>query len=119
MTLDQFDGQRVVLWWFASWCGPCVAEAADLVRATESSPGTVFLPLSLDMSTAAAGSFLKGIGFDGPWGADQDRVVAAAYGVIGLPTVVVIDERGNFLSSEVGGTTATLADFLTRTGVLP
>jgi len=92
-----------VLNFWASWCGPCIAEAPELStfawehRQSVNVVGVVFNDL---LSTAKA--FEAKYGSLYPSIIDSNGVIANSYGVTSPPTTFVIDARGRVAASLVG-----------------
>ncbi|GAB1822050.1 redoxin domain-containing protein [Herbidospora sp. RD11066] len=84
-TLSSLRGKKVVLVFWASWCG-CRYDLPAWRALGEELPVEV-VPISLDRDRADAAAW-----HDGP--VDAEGVVAELYNVINVPTVVWIDEDG-------------------------
>ena len=98
VSLSQFQGQAVFLYFWASWCGPCISALPDLQNIKQKVAGqpVVFLNLSLDSDEgnwrkAIVKHRIEGIHLrvDG-WSSD----VAIAYSVGRLPSYYLIDAQG-------------------------
>ena len=98
VSLSQFQGQAIFLYFWASWCGPCISALPDLQNIKQKVAGqpVVFLNLSLDRDEgnwrkAIAKHRIKGIHLRvGGWSSD----VAKAYSVGRLPSYYLIDAQG-------------------------
>jgi uncharacterized protein YjbI with pentapeptide repeats/DNA-binding CsgD family transcriptional regulator len=119
ISLADFAGRPVVLWWFASWCGQCATQANELAQAARQYPGLAVLPLSLDANPAAAAAMLSQAGFDGAWVVDSDNVIATNYGVVSVSAAVVVDGQGIYRGLEFAGASGAFTDLLMRAGVIP
>ncbi len=94
VLLSGFRGKPVVLNFWATWCGPCVAELPDLDRLAAA--GTMVLAASTDHAGAAVVKpFLVKHGITHArvvLDAGNDATHAA--GVVGYPTTLIIDAQG-------------------------
>ena len=106
-TLSPYKGRVLVVNFWASWCGPCVAEMPELVRLHDAyaSKGVQFVGIGVD-SPQNVENFLKKIPVDYPilisgfGGADVARRLGNTAGA--LPFTVVIDANGVVRSTKLG-----------------
>lgn len=94
-SLRDFKGKVIVLNFWATWCGPCVAEMPHLQKMVEkykNEPDIVFLAVSVDENRAAVSPFLRKNGYTMTVAYDTDA--AQNYGVQGVPTTFFIDRNG-------------------------
>lgn len=109
ISLDDFEGQTVVVNVWGSWCAPCRAEAPDLVAASEelADRDVAFLGInSRDLDKAAALAFQRR--FEVPYPSiydQQGRTLLAFRGTLSpnaIPSTVVVDEQGRVAASVIG-----------------
>jgi thiol-disulfide isomerase/thioredoxin len=109
VSLAQLRGQVVLLDFWATWCGPCVAmlPTMDAVHQRWTSRGVAFLGINSDGGGATLDElkrFLSAHPIPYPVVVD-DGSVGALYKVEALPTLVVIGRDGRIRQSFVGYTT--------------
>lgn len=102
--LAAYRGRPVVLNFWASWCGPCRAEAPVLEEAWQQyrDQGVMVVGIAVQDREETARAFIKEFGLTYPIGLDGDDRVATLYQVTGLPTSVFIDGRGRVRHRWVG-----------------
>jgi cytochrome c biogenesis protein CcmG/thiol:disulfide interchange protein DsbE len=116
-SLADYDGQVVVLNFWASWCEPCIEESPLLERwhrRIEPDGGTVVGVDVLDV-TDDAHEFVKRFDLTYPQLRDGDGDTLADFGVTGQPYTFVIDRRGRVAAVRRGP----VDDDFMRAEVLP
>ncbi len=99
VTLAKYRGQKVVVSFWASWCGPCQEEMPELRDFYDKyhGKGAPFevLAISIDDSHEAAQRFVtqNRLAFPVIW--DEGGRIAFRYGIGPIPALFVIDENGN------------------------
>ncbi len=94
VSLSQFKDKVVLLDFWASWCGPCIADLGTLRKIKEqvAAQPVVFLNISLDANEGAwkqaiAKHEIKGVHV-------RSEQVAQAYNVSGIPRYYLVDPQG-------------------------
>ncbi|MFC5432015.1 TlpA family protein disulfide reductase [Paraburkholderia denitrificans] len=106
-SLAAYKGRPIVVNFWASWCGPCVAEMPELsaMQREYAKKGIQFVGLGVDSSTNVK-AFLQKVKVDYPvyvagfGGADVARAFGNSVG--GLPYTVVIDANGTVRATKLG-----------------
>jgi peroxiredoxin len=107
VSLADFRGQKkVVVTFWASWCGPCRIEMPSLIqfykRNHSEASDFEILAISIDEDPKAAASFATAMKLNFPVLLDSSKTVANAYGVEGIPTMFVIDKAGKVIYGHAG-----------------
>lgn len=99
ITLASFKGQKVILNFWATWCGPCVAEmpAMDRLQQTLAEDNVIFVPVSQDFKgLKRVHEFYERekIVHMGKYADIKNRLLNAFSTEGGLPVTIVIDSTG-------------------------
>ncbi len=95
MRLSDLRDKVVLLDFWASWCGPCAAQAPILERiARKYKDLVVVLGINIGESPSVAARYAKAKGLSYPILADVEGDTQELYGASVLPTVVLIDKQG-------------------------
>src|SRR5210317_1938607 len=102
--LQKYEGQVVVLDFWASWCVPCRRSFPWLnaMHDKYSSQGLVVIGVNVDNDPAAATAFLKEYPADFQIHYDTDAVLARQYDIQGMPSSVVIGRDGEIVETHIG-----------------
>lgn len=103
---SSLDRPAVLVFW-ASWCGPCQRESAEVARLVEHYGDRVAVfSINAGEDTTKARITAEKWGMTWPVGLDPKGRVSAAYEVESIPLVIVLDDkrrvryRGNRLPSD-------------------
>jgi cytochrome c biogenesis protein CcmG/thiol:disulfide interchange protein DsbE len=107
VTLASLRGSKVVINFWASWCGPCKKEAPELVKLDRELPhGAKLVGVDWNDGEGGARGFLARSGWAYPVLRDPNGDVGNSYRLHGMPTTFLLDARGRIAAQLTGPQTA-------------
>ncbi|MDM8518864.1 redoxin domain-containing protein [Anaerolineales bacterium HSG6] len=102
--LSDYDGQVVLINFWATWCPPCTAELPDINTFYEAhqDEGFVVLAINAKEDVNTVDDFIKIKEFDFPVLLDSDGSLMRRYIVLGLPTTFILDRDGIIRHTQSG-----------------
>jgi peroxiredoxin len=96
VSLAQYQGQVVMLNFWASWCGPCRQEMPllDSIYRKYKPMGFTLIGVNVEPDSKAANDWLKQTPVSFPILYDKESKVSKLYDVEGMPSTVIIDRTG-------------------------
>lgn len=95
VALKDYRGKVVLLDFWASWCGPCIAELPylqKLMKSYENNSSVIFLTISTDIEPEVVKKFVKENNYTFP--VLMNNGTSIQYNVKGIPVLFIIDQNG-------------------------
>ena len=108
LSIAQYKGKVLLIDFWATWCGPCVAELPNVLKtyAKYHERGFEVIGISLDDDRAKLNMFIKQKSI--PWkqhfdGKAWESPVAQKYGIDAIPATFLLDGNGKIIATELRG----------------
>lgn len=104
VSLAAFNGQVVLINFWATWCGPCKREMPGIEKVFKryKNQGLTVIAISIDSEKSAILNFLKSIPLSFPILHDPEIEVSKRYKVYAYPTSFLIDRNGIIREKFIG-----------------
>lgn len=107
VKLSDYRGKRVLLNFWATWCGPCVQEMPAFQRLSEDYPDdVVILAVNCGESKEEVESFVQKNGYTFPIALDENLEASNLYPATSIPLTLIVDEEGDIVYSSYGASDA-------------
>ncbi|MFP3958800.1 MAG: TlpA disulfide reductase family protein [Spirochaetaceae bacterium] len=103
-SLSSFEGDVVLLNFWASWCPPCIEEMPSMQALYKRLGGDGFeiVAVNLQEERDTVRTFMEENGFAFPVLLDRRGSVGREYNVRGIPTSYIIDAQGRMVAVMIG-----------------
>ena len=108
LSLARFKGKVVLVDFWATWCGPCIGELPNVLKAYEQhhAKGFEIVGISLDSDRAKLDKFIADKHMTWPQyydGKGWQSKLAGAYGVNSIPATYLLDGEGKIIAKNLRG----------------
>ncbi|MBE7496626.1 MAG: TlpA family protein disulfide reductase [Verrucomicrobiaceae bacterium] len=108
VDLSKMQGKVVLIDFWATWCGPCVAELPNVLKAyKELHPkGFEIIGISLDSDKGKLEAFVKERGMEWPQyfdGKSWKNEISSRYGINSIPAMWLVNKKGMVVSTSARG----------------
>ena len=100
LTLDDYQGQYLLVNFWATWCGPCKVEMPSLESLYQKFKKQNFAMIAVSNDIFGAQvvePYIQAQNYTFPVGLDPKLKVSNQFGVISLPTTFLIDPHGKII----------------------
>lgn len=113
VALQQWQGEVVLVDFWASWCGPCRESFPWMNKMVEkySDKGLKIVAINLDQEHEDATLFLKNNPALFEVAFDPEATTPEAWGVIGMPSSFVVGRDGSIIARHTGFQNENIADY--------
>ncbi len=97
-SLSDYEGDVILLNFWATWCGYCIDEMPAMQEITENYPDVTVIAINRGDNSATAQEFSESSGYDFVWGLDENYEIERLYPSNGIPYSIIIDREGSIVT---------------------
>jgi len=107
-SFADYHGKKILLNFWATWCGPCVGEMPAFQRLAEEYPDDLMiLAVNCGESRETVQKFMEDNSYTFPVVTDEEGDIQALFGgITSIPLTVIVDEEGCVVTSHLGASDA-------------
>jgi len=101
VSLDNYDGQNVILFFWTTWCPHCRGQLVEFVKQYSQIKASNIALISINIGETKdrVERFLENYSLEYPVLLDYNKAVARAYGVRGIPTIIFVSKDRTIIES--------------------
>lgn len=101
VSLSNYKDKAIILFFWTTWCPHCRTQLSNFIGKYDSlkSANIELLAIDIGESKERIRSFLSKYSIKFPILLDLDSEVAYKYGVVGVPTIILISKKGDIVST--------------------
>ncbi len=99
---DYINKEPIILFFWTTWCPHCWGELKSLneIYSQLKKEGIELITINVGESDYKVDNFIKNYSLGFKVLLDNDSAVAKSYGILGVPTFILIDRKGNIRARE-------------------
>ena len=109
INLENYQGKKILLNFWATWCKPCVEEMPSIKKIIEKYPEIVIIGLSEDKDLAILKKFINHNEIKWPQ-IQINTEFKHKFNVDAIPTTIYINESGITMAIHIGGLTFSMIE---------
>jgi thiol-disulfide isomerase/thioredoxin len=96
---SELKDKKVIINFWASWCGPCRTEMPDLVRLSKEHPDDLLvIAVNIEEDKETVSDFVKEFNMEFPVLLDSTGELAEQFHILALPTTYILNSKGEIAS---------------------
>lgn len=107
-SFSDYYGKKIILNFWATWCGPCVGEMPAFQRLAEEYPDDlVILAVNCSEDQSTVDKFIRENNYTFPIVMDEEGYIQSMFGgITSIPLTAIIDEEGYIVTNHLGASDA-------------
>jgi thiol-disulfide isomerase/thioredoxin len=105
LSESKLEGKKVLINFWATWCGPCRTEMPDIIRLDKEYDDLMVIAINVGEKPEDVLQFVKEFGMEFPVLLDETTELTELYQVLALPTTYFLGTDGTIARKHIGSIT--------------